>query len=136
MACSAIYTGNENIVVAANGQVPFGNIHRRFGCNCDLNGNGIICRGRGYYDVFLNLSITPEADGLLGVQLYADGAPVPNAVAYFTGAAATTETVAFPAIVRVIPCDGAVSLSVGLISPEPATTGATVNNFGAVVRKA
>lgn len=134
MSCnSAIYAANTNATVAANGNIPFGSVIRRFGCNCQLEGGAITCCGRGYYEIDCSITMTPVGAGAVGVQLYADGVAVPGATASVTGAAATTENLSFKALVRQR-CEGAVSLTLGLLSGAVAT-GVTVNNLGTVVKK-
>ena len=134
MSCnSAIYTVNSNVTVAANGTIPLGSVIRRFGCNCQLDGSAITCCGRGYYDVECSVSLTPVGAGVIGVQLYADGVAVPGATASVTGAAATTENLVITGLVRQ-KCEGATSLTVGLVSGAVAT-GATINNIATVVEK-
>ena len=135
MSCSsAIYTSNQNVTVAPNGVIPFGSVNRRFGCNCQLNGNDIVCCGRGYYEFDASVSLTPVDAGLIGVQLYEDGSPVAGASAFATGTAGETITLPITALVRV-KCDSAKSLSIRLVSPEGATTGATVVSMPVTVEK-
>ena len=48
MSCnSGIYTVNTGATATAGGSIPLGSINRRFGCNINLNGNGIIINGAG-----------------------------------------------------------------------------------------
>jgi hypothetical protein len=135
MSCSsAIYTSSQNVDVAPNGVIPFGSINRRFGCNCQLSGNDIVCSGRGYYLVSVTASVTPDAAGLIGIQLYADGSPVPGADAYATGTADATVPLSITPVLVRVRCDAAKSLSVRLVSGD-ATTGAVVMSTHATVAK-
>jgi len=135
MSCnSAIYTVNSNVDVAANGAIPFGSIVRRFGRNIQLSGSDITVCGMGYYDVECSVTLTPVGAGDIGVQLYADGAPIPGALATTTGTAGDPINLSITSLVRQR-CNGASSLSLRLVTPDAVTTGATVNNIATVVTK-
>lgn len=135
MGCkSAIFTVNSNVSVAANGQIPFGSIIRRFGQGVSLDGSDIVCCGQGYYDVACSVTLIPAAAGNIGIQLYADGAPVPGAYSEAAGTAGSPVALPLTAMVRQ-KCCGAVSISLKIVSPSGATTGATVENASAVVEK-
>ena len=90
MSCkSALYAVNSTSQLnAANAQVPFGSVVRRYGNNCKLDGGSIIVSGRGYYDVDISLSTAPTTEGEITAQLYKDGVAVPGATATATAAAA------------------------------------------------
>ena len=90
MSCkSALYAVNSTSQLnAANAQVPFGSVVRRYGNNCQLDGGSIIVSGRGYYDVDISLSTAPTTEGEITAQLYKDGVAVPGALATATAAAA------------------------------------------------
>lgn len=90
MSCrSAIYAVNSvSQPYAANSQIPFGTVVRRFGRDCQLDGPSIALLGGGYYDVDVSLSIAPTAEGEITAQLYKDGAAVPGALATETASAA------------------------------------------------
>ena len=90
MSCkSALYAVNSTSQLnAANAQVPFGSVVRRYGNNCQLDGGSIIVRGSGYYDVDISLSTAPTTEGEITAQLYKDGVAVPGATATATAAAA------------------------------------------------
>lgn len=133
MSCkSMIYTALETpTAVAVGGAIPLGTIVRRYGCNCNLNGNGITLEGAGYYDVEVSVVAMPDAAGTVTVQLLKDGVAVPGALASATVAAADTSvTLAFPAAVRLGCCSDGSSLTLVL-------TGAasTVNNAAVQVTK-
>ena len=134
MSCkSAIYTVVTNASVAANGQIPFGSIIRRFGPSLDLSGSDIVACGRGYYGVDCSVTLVPVGAGAIGVQLYADGTPVPGATAQAQGTAAEPLNLSVTGLVRQ-KCQGATSLSMGLVSGD-VTTGATVQNMATKVTK-
>ncbi len=133
MSCkSLIYTAMQTpATVAVNGIIPLGTIVRRYGCNCDLNGNGIAINGSGYYDVDVSVEAAPTAAGTVTVQLLKDGVAVPGATASATvTAAADVVTLAFPATVRLGCCSTGSVLTLLL-------TGAasTINNAAMRVEK-
>ena len=136
MSCpSIIQTVNGNINVAANGAIPCGNILRRYGRALDLSGSDIVA---GYYLVITSITLTPEAAGLVGAQLFVNGAPVPGANASTTGAAATTDNIFINTTVRIMGncCqNNCVPISLQLVTADGVTTGATVNNLSATVAK-
>lgn len=88
MSCkSAIYTVNSvQQPYAANSQIPFGTVVRRFGNNCQLDGPSIALNGGGYYGIDISLSIAPTAAGEITAQVYSNGVPVPGALATNTAA--------------------------------------------------
>lgn len=133
MSCkSLIYTAMQTpTAVAVNGVIPLGTIVRRYGCNCDLNGNGIAINGAGYYDVDVSVEAAPTAAGTVTVQLLKDGVAVPGATAAATvAAAADVVTLAFPATVRLGCCSTGSVLTLLLTGAA-----ATVNNVAARVEK-
>lgn len=82
MSCnSAIYTVNSGIAVSANGTIPLGSTVRRFGQRLNLNGNGIIVDGAGYYDIDIIITAIPAASGAITATLLRDGMAVPGATA-------------------------------------------------------
>lgn len=88
MSCnSGIYTVNAGATANAGGAIPLGSIIRRFGCNINLNGNGIIINGAGYYDFDIVLTVLPAAAGAITATLMRDGVAVPGATATATAAA-------------------------------------------------
>ena len=91
MGCnSAICTANTSRpVLAADAQIPFGGIVRRFGRNVQLEGNSVVLCGSGYYDVEVSIVLSPTAAGDISVQLYQDGMAIPGA--YSAGSATAAE---------------------------------------------
>lgn len=132
MSCkSAIYTVNATSQLnAANAQVPFGSVVRRFGSNCQLDGGSIILDGPGYYDVSISLSTAPTAAGEITAQLYKDGVAIPGANATVT-AAAGGDTVVLPIICTVRNCGQCCSGTLALF----VTADHTPINFATKVRK-
>lgn len=71
MSCkSLIYTANtSNTAVAVGGVLPLGTVNRRYGCNIDLSGNGIVLTGTGYYDVDSSFTATATAAGNVTITM-------------------------------------------------------------------
>lgn len=112
MSKSAIYAINTNTqTVAVNSTIPLTTIARRFGCHCNLSGNGVGIVGTGYYRVAADVVATPSAAGTVQIQLCKDGTPIPGATASATVAAVST-TVTFPidCLIRNVCCADASSL--------------------------
>ena len=78
MSCnSVIYTGNNSIPsLAANSQIPFGSVVRRFGRNVNLGGESIELCGSGYYDVSISCSIPASTTDDVTIQLDQNGEEV------------------------------------------------------------
>lgn len=109
MSKSAIYTVNSNVTaVAAGGVIPVGSIVRRFGCNIDVSGQGIITKGNGYYKTNATVSFEGTAAGTATIQLYKDGVAVPGALATRTTADGTVYDVTLIAITRNMDCNASV----------------------------
>lgn len=133
MSCkSALYTVNNSLpTVAVNGTIPFGTIIRRFGCNINLSGTGIIMEGTGYYDVEISATVSPTAAGTVTITLLKDGVAVPGAVASETAAAAGNATnLGISTVVRLQCCDSTSTLTLVLTGTE-----AVINNLATVVEK-
>ncbi len=131
MSCnSAIYTVNTGATATAGGAIPLGSIIRRFGCNVNLNGNGIIINGAGYYDFDIILTAVPAAAGALTATLMRDGVAVPGATATATVATVgNSVTLPITAMVRQFAnCDGATYTVV-------LSGAATVSNIAVTVDK-
>lgn len=133
MSCkSALFTANATAVEYPVGSaVPFGAIVRRFGCNADLNGSGIILRGSGYYGVSVSVTAAPTAAGTVTVTLLKDGVAVPGMTASQTVAAAGNPTsLALCGLIREQCCDSSSTLTLQLTG-----TASTVSNVAAVIEK-
>ena len=139
MSCkSAIYTVNSGAqTVAVGGTIPLGSVIRRFGCNANLNGNGITIDEQGYYDVDVAVTLTPATAGTVTVTLMRDGVAVPGATASaFTPTADDPVSVSFHALVRQLGnCSGS-TLTLMLTAPQTSTVvSASVTNAAVIVKK-
>lgn len=142
MSCkSAIYTANTSpatITLTAaqpSATLPLGTVIRRFGCNAQLSGNGILLDGSGYYDVDASVTLTPVAAGDYTVTLYRDGVAVPGAAQTVTAVAAAAVNFNIPALVRLQCCDSSATLTLVLTTAAALPAEVTVNNVGVVVKK-
>ena len=139
MSCkSAIYAANQSqnsITISAsqpNVIVPIGTVIRRFGCDLQLSGNGIIIDNNGYYDVQANVTMTPAAAGDYTMTLLKDGTAVPGATQQINATEGNPIGFNIPAIVRQSCCSSSVlSLAISTTAELPAT--ATIDNVGIVV---
>lgn len=88
MSCkSLVYGANENGQAIVDGTiVNFGNVVRRFGCHCGMEGGNGVVRGQGYYNIDVNVAFGATAAGTAVITLYKDGTPI-------SGAEATTSVV-------------------------------------------
>ena len=115
MSCnSMILVANQaSADIPDGGLVPLGTVVRRFGQNCQLSGNGIVCQGSGYYNVDGVVCVIPAAAGTAVLTLLSDGVPVPGGVSSHTVAAADT-TIPLPLVsaVRNRCCDDAQTLTI------------------------
>lgn len=136
MSKSAIYTANTTITsgIISGSTLPLGTTIRRFGCNAQLSGNGILLNGQGYYDVDVAITLAPSALDTLTVQLYKDGVPVPGAVATVTAAAGVMVAAPINALVRLQCCNTSSTLTLGVTAETDGTT-ITVENLAVVVEK-
>lgn len=142
MSCkSAIYTANTSpsTITLTVGQptatLSLGTVIRRFGCNAQLSGNGILLDGQGYYDVDASVTLTPVAAGNYTVSLFADGVAVPGATQTMTAGAAATVNFNIPALVRLQCCDSSATLTLVLSTTATLPATVTINNIGIVVEK-
>ena len=131
MSRSAIFTANTTPqVLLADSVISFGNVVRRFGCNCSLNGNAIMLNGTGYYDVDINVVVNGSAAGTAEIVLLKDGVEIPGATASTATSTTSINTVSVSALVRELCCEGGSTLTLELRG-----TGATIANVSAVVEK-
>ena len=102
MSKAAFYAANTSAqtVVAAGSVINFGDIVRRYGCNCYMSGGNAVVEGIGYYAVDANVSFTGAAASTVLVQLYEDGVAIPGANATVSIAANGIGSVAIPTMVR------------------------------------
>lgn len=142
MSCkSAIYTTNSTpasitlTTAQPTATLSLGTVTRRFGGNIQLSGNGILLDGEGYYDVDVNVGITPAAAGDYTVTLYQDGVAVPGASQIITAAAAAAIAFNIPALVRLQCCSSSATLTLVLSTAAALPATIAVNNVGVVVKK-
>lgn len=108
---------------------------RRFGCNVQLSGNGILVEGAGYYDVDTSVTATPAAAGNYTVTLYQDGVAVPGATQTVTAAAAASITFNIPALIRLQCCNSSATLTLVLSTAAALPATIVVNNVAVTVEK-
>lgn len=133
MSCnSALYTANTSEQeLAANAQIPFGSIVRRFGRFCNVLGSDVVIgdcnskEGNGYYNVDCSVTLEPTAIGNVSAQLYVNGQPYPGAMATeYSATAGNPVNLSFPTTVRLFGCCNLATLQVRL-----GEEGATVTNM-------
>lgn len=76
-----ITNSNTSTAVTAGGIVPLGVAVHGCGKDIRLVGNGIALYGCGYYNIDVSISASVTGTGAMTAQLYADGVPVPGAIA-------------------------------------------------------
>lgn len=141
MSKSAIYAANTspatiNLSSAQPSAVlPLGTVIRRFGCNIQLSGNGILLDGEGYYDVDSSIVLTPASAGNYTISLHKDGVPVPGATQAFTATSGGTISYNIPALVRLQCCNSGATLTLVLTTSATLPVTVTVTNVGVVVEK-
>lgn len=88
MGCkSLVYGANDNGQAIVDGTIiNFGNIIRRFGCHCGMEGGNGVVSGQGYYNIDVNVAFGATSAGTAVITLYKDGTPI-------SGAETTTSTV-------------------------------------------
>lgn len=123
---------SENIPLTANSPVQFNNILAIKGCSESLQGvSTIILNKCGVYKISVNASITPSAAGLGSIQLYKNGSPIAPAIAEFTAASGTTESVSFETYVQVennnTPCPCSIPTTISLYNGEIVGTANIIN---------
>ena len=126
MSRSLIQTANTSPqTVAVGGTISLGNVLRRYGCNCRLNGSAVEIEGAGYYTISGTVTLAPTAAGNSTIALLDNGVPIPGATA--TGGITTVgNSVTLPIETTVregCACDGASQITCVLTSGA-----ATVSN--------
>lgn len=118
MSRSLIQTANASEHnVAVNGTIGLGQVLRRYGCNCRLNGDAVEIEGAGYYTISATVTATPTAAGAVSVAVYKDGVAVTAANATQTVATeGDTVTLPLETTVRLNCCDGASAITLVLTS--------------------
>lgn len=131
MSKSAIYTANTGSqVLEVGSQISPGSIIRRFGCNFDLAGNGIVISGTGYYDFDVSVTVTPTAAGTVTVTMLKDGVAIPGATASDYNTAGNPVNVSLSTLIREVCCDSASVITFVLTG-----SAGTVNNIAIVGKK-
>lgn len=131
MSRSTIFASNTTPqALTAGSGISFGNVVRRFGCNCRLNGNALILSGVGYYDVDVNVVVRGSAAGTAEIVLLKDGVAIPGATASTATSTTSINTVSVHALVRELCCEGGSTLTLELRGVD-----ATIGNVSAVVEK-
>ena len=98
MSRSVLYFDNNTSQdVVDGGTIALGNTIRRYGCNCQLDGNLVTLNGTGYYDISATVTLTPTAAGTVTVTAYQDSDVIPGVTASAT-VADTDTTVTLPLI--------------------------------------
>lgn len=142
MSCkSAIYSSNNapsTLTLTTNNPgtpLPLGTVVRRFGCNLQLSGNGILAEGSGYYDIDASITLTPAAAGTLTVSILQDGVVIPGATQSITATAGATIAFNIPALARLQGCDSSATITFALTTTAALPATVVVNNVGVVVEK-
>lgn len=79
MSRSLIQTASQSSAALDVGSViPLGSVVRRYGCNCQLNGNSIEVNGEGYYKITGTVTLQPTEVGNVSVAVYENGVIVPG----------------------------------------------------------
>nr|DAH34404.1 MAG TPA: hypothetical protein [Bacteriophage sp.] len=132
MSCNSIlFTAMTSpTTVAAGGDIPLGNVVRRYGCGATLRGNAISLNGEGYYDADVSVTVIPAAAGTITATLLQDSVAIPGATASATVAATDTSvTLSFPAAVRLLRYSPRATLRLTL------SAAGSVTNAAVTVRK-
>ena len=117
MSRSLIQTANSSEQnVAVNGTIGLGQVLRRYGCNCRLNGDAVEIEGACYYTVSATVTATPTDAGAVSAAVYKDGVAVTAANSMQTAAEGDTVTLPLETTVRLNCCDGASAITLVLTS--------------------
>jgi hypothetical protein len=132
-ALEAVTTTDQ--VVVSDGLLNFDTNTVLSGCSIThIAGSNTVRIGkRGLYMVAVNVDLTPTAAGDIAIQLLNNGVAVPGALATVTGAAGDTYSLAFTALVRVLPSCCAIDNTSNL--QVQVTAAGTVTNANIVVVK-
>lgn len=126
-----LYSANTTTQALTAGQtIGFGTPVRRYGRNIQLSGGNIAIHGEGYYPMVANFTGVAGAAGIVGIQLYEDGAAIPGATSSVTVGANGTFTLAIPATIKIRCCEEKI------ITAELIAVDANITNASILVGKA
>ena len=130
-ALEAVTTTNQ--VLVADGLLNFATNTILTGCSIAhvAGSNAIRLLKRGLYQVSVNVDVAPTAAGAIAIQLLNNGVAVPGALATVTGVVATTNNLAFTALVQILPSCCAID-NTGSLQVQITAAG-TVSNANIVV---
>lgn len=124
MSKSGIYAVNtaQGVALASGSVYAPTSIIRRYGCNCQLAGNGITIKGAGYYNIDATVTVAAGAAGVVSAALYQDGNPISGATSSVTvGAVGDIVTLPLTALVR-LSCDCSESTITVVVTGETPTS--------------
>jgi len=101
--CNALLLTNLSTptAVVADATVPLGSAIHGVGSAIRMSGNALQIYSSGYYDITANVSFEVTGANAVTLQLYANGVPVPGAVASATpGAAGEIVNITLPWIYK------------------------------------
>lgn len=105
MGKSILYAVNPNDQTVAVGSiVNFGNLVRRYGCDCNISGGNAVVKSTGFYNIDTNMDFTASASGTVTITLYQDGVAIPGAFSTRTVVADAQYQITIPAVVRARCC--------------------------------
>lgn len=124
-------------ILAADGYVSFVTNNVLDGCSIahEVGDDTVRLLKRGLYQVSFNGDIEPTAAGDIALQLVNNGGDIGGAVATVTGAAGDTYSVAFTALVKVLPSCCAVH-NTGNLKVQISAAGTVTNAHIVVVKLA
>lgn len=131
MSKSIVYAVNSATqTVAEGGSVNWGNVVRRYGCNCNVANNNAVINGTGYYRIDVNLTLVGTAAGNAIVSLYKNNVAIPGAIATMPTTVGSINSITIPCVVRDTCCCSE-DIITAIISGE----GADVSNAAILMQK-
>ena len=95
---------SKNIAVNANSAIPFNVDKISVGNSVEHpTASSIVVKKPGYYMVTFDASLSAAVDGLVTIQLFANGTAIPDAVIVETLTTGNTANVSFTTIIRALP---------------------------------
>lgn len=123
--CALLTRGTSPVTVPVGGTVPLGTTVHRAGGSIVRTGDGIACRGAGYFDVSAKVVATPAAAGTVTVSLVADGVTLDSASATVAAAGTAVTLPLVGAVANQCACSSR-TLAVVLSGAESTVSSATV----------